>query len=167
MPTPVRREPARFSRCCWRAYADNYNGTWRWQLTSLYCCRDYFYPNDLALVRAQRLITRHEKFTAIGGIVVGSNDDIIKYALNGDLNFDGRVNNADLNILKQHYAPTTGAQNTTWTDGNINYSADGLVTTPDVDRLKDNFMVDIADGPLAANYVRTLTATGLTIHPGR
>ncbi|MDB5355314.1 MAG: hypothetical protein JWN24_1767, partial [Phycisphaerales bacterium] len=92
--------------------------------------------------------------TTINGQAVSAMDCFVKYTLSGDANLSGKVDNADLTALSNHWGQTSGAY---WQQGD--FSLDGKVTNVDYALLQNNYQNSI-NGP---NFNRTLLPVGLPI----
>jgi hypothetical protein len=101
----------------------------------------------------------------LDGINVNSDDVLVRYTLNADLNLDGAVGNADLNILNQHFLPShPNEPPTMWSTGDTTF--DGLTNNTDLNALRANFQATHPTYGLSEpNLVRTLAAIGATIRP--
>jgi hypothetical protein len=71
--------------------------------------------------------------TTIGPFAIGAADTLVRYALDGDANLDGRVNLSDFNRLAANF----GGTNRHWTGADFNY--DGTTNLADFNLLAGNF----------------------------
>jgi hypothetical protein len=79
--------------------------------------------------------------TTIGSFAIGAADTLIRYALYGDANLDGRVNLADFNRVAGNF----GGTNRHWTSADFNY--DGNVNLQDFNLLAANFGQAVGAAP--------------------
>jgi hypothetical protein len=87
-------------------------------------------------------------FTTIGSFAIGAADTLVRYALDGDANLDGRVNLQDFNRVAANF----GAAAPFWTRGDFNY--DDRVNLLDFNALAGNFGATAAtpDGSPATSF---------------
>ena len=81
--------------------------------------------------------------STIGSFAIGADDTLVRYALYGDANLDGRVNLSDFNRVAANF----GGTNRHWTSADFNY--DGTVNLQDFNLLAGNFGQAVAAGGVA------------------
>ncbi|MDB5333125.1 MAG: hypothetical protein JWP03_4276, partial [Phycisphaerales bacterium] len=93
----------------------------------------------------------------INGQAVKASDTLVKYTLNGDMDLDGRVTNADFARFSNAFASPPAAGTSTWQLGDFNY--DGRTTGSDYTLLSNDFGQNIT-GP---NFARSILPVGLPV----
>ena len=95
--------------------------------------------------------------TSFAGQTVDSTSVLVRYALTGDANLDGKVNAQDFDLLARDYGDISG--NALWTEGDFN--DDGIVNGRDFNALAANFNAAPVSTPALGSLVPEPTAIAM------